>query len=223
MASLNENDDVPMLPISDSSSRTRAITSRTRSLSLSNPTSSIDGFDSSTVVLGYTGPLRTQKRPPLVQMSGPLTSTRRPEPLFLPPPPNGSSDSVGVSSQPERYPSFAALQHKNSDEEFVLKHANLLRSGQLGMCNDPYCTTCPSYYNRKAAQIPTSRVSAIFDSTVWFDFLLHSHKISLRIKKMLLRQSLFLYLASSIMLCMMMLKVGLGDLLPLLIDTYLES
>jgi cyclic nucleotide gated channel len=49
-----------------------------------------------------------------------------------------------------------------------LKHANLLRSGQLGMCNDPYCTTCPSYYNRKAAQIPTSRVSALFDSTVKF-------------------------------------------------------
>jgi cyclic nucleotide gated channel len=96
-------------------------------------------------------------------MSGPLTSTRKHEPLFLPHP---SSDSVGVSSQPERYPSFAALEHKNSSEdEFVLKHANLLRSGQLGMCNDPYCTTCPSYYNRKAAQIPTSRVSALFDST----------------------------------------------------------
>ncbi|AEE75994.1 unnamed protein product [Arabidopsis thaliana] len=165
MASHNENDDIPMLPISDPSSRTRAraFTSRSRSVSLSNPTSSIEGFDTSTVVLGYTGPLRTQRRPPLVQMSGPLTSTRKHEPLFLPHP---SSDSVGVSSQPERYPSFAALEHKNSSEdEFVLKHANLLRSGQLGMCNDPYCTTCPSYYNRKAAQIPTSRVSALFDST----------------------------------------------------------
>uniref|UniRef100_A0A6N2K9W8 Ion transport domain-containing protein n=1 Tax=Salix viminalis TaxID=40686 RepID=A0A6N2K9W8_SALVM len=24
-----------------------------------------------------------------------------------------------------------------------------MRSGQLGMCNDPYCTTCPSYYHSK--------------------------------------------------------------------------
>ncbi|CAN7112200.1 unnamed protein product [Brassica rapa subsp. narinosa] len=161
MASPKENDDVPMLPISDTS-RTRPFTSRSRSVSLSNTCSTIDGFDSSTVVLGYTGPLRAQRRPPLVQMSGPLSSTRTPEPLFLLPPP---SDSVGISSsQPERYPSFATLEHKKSDDEFVLKHANLLRSGQLGMCNDPYCTTCPSYYNRKAAQIPSSRVSAFFDS-----------------------------------------------------------
>ncbi|KAG2271678.1 hypothetical protein Bca52824_066233 [Brassica carinata] len=111
-----EKDDVPMLPVSDSSSL-----SRTR----------------------------------------PFTSSS--EPLFLPPPPTSTRDVS--SSQPERYPSFTALEHKNSEEEFVLKHAHLLRSGQLGMCNDPYCTTCPSYYNRKAAQIPTSRVSAIFDST----------------------------------------------------------
>ncbi|ESQ48153.1 hypothetical protein EUTSA_v10020123mg [Eutrema salsugineum] len=167
MASSNENDDVPMLPIPDSSrSRARTFTSRSRSVSLSNTSSTIDGFDSSSVVLGYTGPLRTQRRPPpLVQMSGPLYPTRSSEPVSLLPLPTGSCDSVGgVSSQPERYPSFAALEHKKSDDEFVLKHANLLRSGQLGMCNDPYCTTCPSYYNRKAAQIPTSRVSAIFDS-----------------------------------------------------------
>ncbi|KAF2548792.1 hypothetical protein F2Q70_00023219 [Brassica cretica] len=161
-----EKDDVPMLPVSDSSSlsRTRPFTSRSRSVSLTNTYSTIDGFDSSTVVLGYTGPLGTHRRPPLVQMSGPLSSTRSSEPLFLPPPPPTSTRDVS-SSQPERYPSFAALEHKNSEEEFVLKHAHLLRSGQLGMCNDPYCTTCPSYYNRKAAQIPTSRVSAIFDST----------------------------------------------------------
>ncbi|CAH8388702.1 unnamed protein product [Eruca vesicaria subsp. sativa] len=162
MASPKENDDVPMLPISDTSRTTRPFTSRSRSVSLSNTCSTIDGFDSSTVVLGYTGPLRTQRQPPLAQMSGPLSSTRCPEPLFILPP---TSDSVGTvsSSQPEKYPSYAA-KHKNSDDEFVLKHANLLRSGQLGMCNDPYCTVCPSYYNRKAAQIPSSRVSAFFDS-----------------------------------------------------------
>lgn len=150
MASSTENDEFPILPIPKATPRahTRAFTSRNRSVSLSNPTFSIDGFDSSSVVLGYTGPLRTQRiRPPLVQMSGPLHSTRRTEPLFSPSPqePPDSSSSSTVNVPPE--------------DDFVFQNANLLRSGQLGMCNDPYCTTCPSYYNRQAAQFHTSRVS----------------------------------------------------------------
>ncbi|CAH8388701.1 unnamed protein product [Eruca vesicaria subsp. sativa] len=163
MASPNEKDDFPMLPISDSSpsSRARPFTSNFRSISLSNTSNSAN------VVLGYTGPLGAHRQPPSVQMSGPLSSTPSPVPLFLPPPPTGgSSHSVGVSStQPERCPSFTALEHKNSDDEFGLKDAHLLRSGHLEMCNDRYCTTCLSYYNGKTTQIPTSRVSAIFDST----------------------------------------------------------
>ncbi|KAG7582340.1 Cyclic nucleotide-binding-like [Arabidopsis suecica] len=167
MASLNENEETPLLPISDSSSRTSDFTSRTRTVSLSNLSSSVDGFENSTVVFGYTGPLRTRRHPPLLQLSGPLYSTCKPEPLFLPLP---SSDSVGVSSQPERYPSFAALEHENSsDDESLLKHANLLGSGQLGMCNDLYCTTCPSDYYRKTAQIPTPRVSAPFHNALYDD------------------------------------------------------
>lgn len=153
MASPNEKDDVPMLPISSSSSRTRSFTSRFRSTSLANTSSAIDGFDSSNVVLGYTGPLQTYRRPAFVQMSASLPSTLIPEPLFLhPTPTGGSSHSIGVSSsQPESCP-FAALEHKNSDDELGL------RSGQLEVCNDPYCTTCPSYYNPKPAQIPPSKV-----------------------------------------------------------------
>ncbi|CAN8270239.1 unnamed protein product [Cochlearia groenlandica] len=162
MASPNEPEDIPMLPISISSSRNnRAF----RSVSLSNHTSSsssIDRFDTSIVVLGSTGPLRTHRKPPLLQMSGPLASTTLNNPKT-------PSDSIGVSSsheEPKRYPSYKKSSDDDDDREFVLKHANLLRSGQLGMCNDPYCTTCPSYYNRKAARInTTSRVSAIFDST----------------------------------------------------------
>ncbi|KAJ0238407.1 Ion transport domain-containing protein [Hirschfeldia incana] len=160
MASPNEKDEFPMLPISDlSSSRTtRPFRSRCRSVSLSNTHATIKGCDSSTVVLGCTGPL--------VQMSDPLSSTRTPEPLFLlPPPPStgASSGSLGVSSsQPERYRSFAAPEHKNSG----LQDANFLRSGQLEMCNDPYYANCLSYYRGEAAKIPTSRVSAIFDSMV---------------------------------------------------------
>ncbi|CAA7051276.1 unnamed protein product [Microthlaspi erraticum] len=145
MASRNENDDIPMLPISDSSSRT----SWTRSVSLSNPTSSIDGFDNSSVVLGHTGSLRTQRRrPPSLQMSGPLYSARRPESFFPP--------------SPIQPPDSSIVEIPSELNEFILTHANSLRSGHLGMCNDPYCTTCPSYYNRQAAQSPTSSDSAIF-------------------------------------------------------------
>ncbi|KAG7625614.1 Cyclic nucleotide-binding domain [Arabidopsis thaliana x Arabidopsis arenosa] len=134
---------------------TRTFSSRNRSVSLSNPSFSIDGFDNSTVTLGYTGPLRTQRiRPPLVQMSGPIHSTRRTEPLFSPSPQESPDSSSTVDVPPE--------------DDFVFKNANLLRSGQLGMCNDPYCTTCPSYYNRQAAQLHTSRVSASRFRTVLY-------------------------------------------------------
>ncbi|KAG2311569.1 hypothetical protein Bca52824_023126 [Brassica carinata] len=152
MVSPNENDKTPMLSISDasssSSSRTRAFTSRTRSVPLSNPTDQTD--NSSAVTLGYAGSLRSQsRRPPLVPMAGPLSSsTRRPEPFFLPP----TRRSSGY---------FGDLEEVNSDDgEFVLEHAHLLRSGKLGMCNDPYCTTCPSNYNHKASRLPNPTVSA---------------------------------------------------------------
>ncbi|KFK34623.1 hypothetical protein AALP_AA5G169900 [Arabis alpina] len=140
MTSPNENDKIPMLPFS-----------RTRSVPLSNPS---DEINDSNVVLGYAGSLRSQRRPPLVPMAaGPSSSTRRPEPLFFPP----AAPLTRRSSD-----SFATLEENNSsdnNEEFVLKHANLLRSGKLGMCNDPYCTTCPSYYNLKGSQRSTPTVS----------------------------------------------------------------
>uniref|UniRef100_A0A1J3J5H4 Putative cyclic nucleotide-gated ion channel 19 n=2 Tax=Noccaea caerulescens TaxID=107243 RepID=A0A1J3J5H4_NOCCA len=160
MESPNENDEFPILPpIQEATSRShsRTLTSRNRSVSLSNPSFSTDGFDNSSVDLGHTGPLRTQRRrPPSLQMSGPLYSTRRPESFFPPSPiqPPDSSSIVDVPSE---------------DEGILLRNANLLRSGQLGMCNDPYCTTCPSYYNRQAAQFHTSRVSASRFRTALYD------------------------------------------------------
>nr|VDD46059.1 unnamed protein product [Brassica oleracea] len=153
MASPNEKDEFPiLLPVSEARPRanTRALNSRNRSVSFSSSTYSTNRVDNSSVVLGYTGPLRTQRRPPLsVQMSGPLYSTRRPDQSFFPASPVQPPDS-SLSSSTVDVPS--------EEDEVVLKNANLLKSGQLGMCNDPYCTTCPSYYNRQAAQFHTNRV-----------------------------------------------------------------
>ncbi|KAL0899869.1 hypothetical protein Bca101_083830 [Brassica carinata] len=162
MASPNENDEFPILvPVSEARSRanTRAFNSRNRSVSFSNSTYSTNRVDNSSVALGYTGPLRTPRRPPpSVQMSGPLYSLRRPDQTFYPPSPTQPPDSSSTVDVP------------SEEDEFVLKNANLLKSGQLGMCNDPYCTTCPSYYNRQAAQFHTYRVisdsrfhSALYD------------------------------------------------------------
>ncbi|CAH8362647.1 unnamed protein product [Eruca vesicaria subsp. sativa] len=83
MPSPNEYDNVPMLPVSATSS------SRT---SPGNTSSTIDVFENSTVVLGYTDPVGTQRRPPLVKMSDPLASTRSTVPPFTLPP-GGSFDS----------------------------------------------------------------------------------------------------------------------------------
>ena len=161
MASPNEKDEFPiLLPVSEARPRanTRALNSRNRSVSFSSSTYSTNRVDNSSVVLGYTGPLRTQRRPPLsVQMSGPLYSTRRPDQSFFPASPVQPPDS-SLSSSTVDVPS--------EEDEVVLKNANLLKSGQLGMCNDPYCTTCPSYYNRQAAQFHTNRV--VSDSRVRF-------------------------------------------------------
>ncbi|KAL2318749.1 hypothetical protein Fmac_032625 [Flemingia macrophylla] len=41
------------------------------------------------------------------------------------------------------------------------RHKYLMRSEKLGMCNDPYCTTCPTYL-KKASRKPSTKVDAKF-------------------------------------------------------------
>jgi len=54
---------------------------------------------------------------------------------------------------------------ESTDESYDSINEHLLRSGKLGICNDPYCTTCPSYFkssqlrNPKALNIPDPKVS----------------------------------------------------------------
>ncbi|XP_058108468.1 probable cyclic nucleotide-gated ion channel 20, chloroplastic isoform X2 [Magnolia sinica] len=43
---------------------------------------------------------------------------------------------------------------------FVGKNEHLLKSGQLGRCNDPLCTTCPTNYDFKAAHKKYNKASA---------------------------------------------------------------
>ncbi|KNA25981.1 hypothetical protein SOVF_001500 [Spinacia oleracea] len=158
-----ERDEIPMLSVNprpffgqleDSSSDN--FSSRTRSASMSARMSSAESWRESNFV-GHTGPDKNS----FVQMSGPLYVRSKPD--------NSYGDT---SESPEKK---LQLTHKYSTNEGIIKNdwvqnnnneknEHLLRSGQLGMCNDPYCTTCPSYYNYRPPQGKYRRTSDIFDT-----------------------------------------------------------
>ncbi|KAI3724114.1 hypothetical protein L2E82_35880 [Cichorium intybus] len=76
--------------------------------------------------------------------------------------------------------------HEFGDFNNEAKSEHLLKSGQLGMCNDPYCTTCPTSY--KAKRI--SRVSEGFNHH--FDDVMHGGAKGWANKKLLLlKRSIF--------------------------------
>ncbi|KAK1406405.1 hypothetical protein QVD17_41702 [Tagetes erecta] len=102
---------------------------RNRSVSISIPVSSFETSSGSTNLVGFTGPLRTEK-----------TKLEEPEKV------NYDKRQVGDNDN-----------HNHNET----KNEHLFRSGQLGMCNDPYCTTCPSTYDYKGRII--SRNSHGFD------------------------------------------------------------
>nr|XP_009761447.1 PREDICTED: probable cyclic nucleotide-gated ion channel 20, chloroplastic isoform X2 [Nicotiana sylvestris] len=162
-----EKDDMPMLspsfPQSDENDgfQNRRFTYRTRSASLSMPTSSMDSFGNDSSFVGYTGPLRSEGRTSLVHMSGPLYISRKPENSFRPTP----AAVVHKPSLPatEKYPSIGSAERNGwPNNDYTGKNEHLLKSGQLGMCSDPYCTTCPTYYHLKARE-KNSKSSDIID------------------------------------------------------------
>ncbi|OMP05157.1 cyclic nucleotide-gated channel [Corchorus olitorius] len=165
-----DKDEIPMLldthqmSENNQDSRYETFSSRTRSASLSIPMNSLVSYQSNNLV-GHTGPLRNERKIPVTQMSGPLYISRKPENFSYP---NQSIvDRKMVESKPEKFPSFNGVDEKDwSENNYAGKNEHLLRSGQLGMCNDPYCTTCPTYYNYKAEKV--SKASGIFDAKVLY-------------------------------------------------------
>ncbi|RZB62114.1 putative cyclic nucleotide-gated ion channel 20, chloroplastic isoform C [Glycine soja] len=161
-----EKDEVPMLSetharLSDEvvDSNFRRLVSRTRSASISIPMASLESYEKETNLVGHTGPLRSVRKTPFVQMSGPLYAT------------NGTGNlsrqnivvtgTKVVESKTEKFSTFDGTNENRWDNDYDRKNEHLMRSGQLGMCNDPCCTTCPSYV--KASQPRTRKTSAIFD------------------------------------------------------------
>ncbi|KAK2965629.1 hypothetical protein RJ640_001816 [Escallonia rubra] len=159
-----EKDEVPMLSATYSQvdehaiSRSRRFSPRMRSASISIPMDSAESYEDTNV--GHTGPLRSQRRTPSIQMSGPLYPNRKQGNSFQPT--QAVIRRKAAEPTVEDYPSVSGIDHNDWPGNSVGKNEHLLRSGQLGMCNDPYCTTCPSYYNVKGQQ-KYSEASAGFD------------------------------------------------------------
>lgn len=137
----------------------------TRSASLSIDMPSMDSHERETNLVGHTGPLISH-RTPFVPMSGPLSSNRRTDNIIFRPSPNRKQQKEAVPTpRMEKFPSMINGMNQNdwTDDNFSKKNDHLLRSGQLGMCNDPYCTTCPSYYHYKPFQQKHQMSSGLFD------------------------------------------------------------
>ncbi|XP_057812390.1 probable cyclic nucleotide-gated ion channel 20, chloroplastic [Salvia miltiorrhiza] len=167
--SASERDEIPMLPIASlksdagDDSGSRGLSTRTRSASMSIPSNSMDSTEYEPSLVGFTGPLRNARRGPDTQMSGPLYANRNQEFVFQPP--KGALRQKATEPKVDRTEKIGWPA-----EDYMGKNEHLLRSGQLGMCNDPYCTTCPMYYNVKGRPKP-SRTTEIFDAK--FHNMLH--------------------------------------------------
>lgn len=118
----------------------QGFSSRNRSVSFSIPTSPSDSSGYEPNLVGFTGPLKIQRG------ASPLN------------PPRGAPKIP----KPKRE-GYASNDRNGSND--MAKNEHLLRSGQLGVCNDPYCTTCPIFYNVKSQQKPSSTTSE-FDAKV---------------------------------------------------------
>ncbi|KAL5721726.1 hypothetical protein ACHQM5_005334 [Ranunculus cassubicifolius] len=155
-----EKDDIPMLTFASSQESDENIDVNpqrrtSRSASMSIPMFPVDSYESENRNVSYTGPLRSERRIPLTQMSGPLYTPGKDDNAVRPVVTLKSRTSSKV--QAVQYPSFNRADRVAwPDEELAGKNEHLMKSGQLGLCNDPYCTTCPTYYNYKEAQQKTS-------------------------------------------------------------------
>lgn len=164
-----EKDDVPMLSYTrpqlyheDMEVGLRRPVSTSRSASMSTAMYSVDSFENENRFLSFTGPLQRERKIQMSQMSGPLYSTRKSDyPIWSKKAQKGRpSATVQTLDNSSSIRTNKVWPHDNHAD----KNENLLRSGKLGVCNDPYCTTCPTYYSNKASQ--QKKYSSPFESKV---------------------------------------------------------
>ncbi|MQL90905.1 hypothetical protein Taro_023503 [Colocasia esculenta] len=177
MMSDGEKDSVPMLADADARTtfrrgRTRRFTGR--SASMFSPATSFDEGGSLPAndaegeggATFRTGPLRRRPAAPqFVPMSGPLYGGRH---RGTPTPPPPALPPEDLSNAPAAPPTGEVSQVRWADEGGgygARRNQHLLDSGQLGMCNDPYCTTCPAAYHSSAVPPPGRHGGSASQST----------------------------------------------------------
>jgi cyclic nucleotide gated channel, plant len=150
----SDKDNIPML---SKNVELKRFTMRSASMSIpSDETFSNPSF------ISHTGPLQMQKPPQFVPMSGPLRSFKRKD--NLPPSyPHGNQSndipSTSVTVMAEE------LGRSDRYHDHVKQNDHLLKSGPLGLCNDPDCTECPAAY-KKSKRSSFYRSYASLDSKV---------------------------------------------------------
>lgn len=144
---------------------TRSTTRSTiRSASMSMPMNAMGSSDNENYLISHTGPLRSERTTPFIPRSGPLYSNRKPDNLFRTI--NGLPGGKTPANMAEEFSSIKGIDKKDwPDDNFADKNVHLLRSGPLGICNDPYCTSCPTNYHFKPAAQKNSKA---FESKVTF-------------------------------------------------------
>ncbi|KAJ9542673.1 hypothetical protein OSB04_029179 [Centaurea solstitialis] len=131
-----ERDEVPMLTDTDWHKPQRRLSHRNRSVSISILPTCNEWDSGPTTPVCFTGPL-----------SGGRKTQRQGNPCQ---PIHG-----GIAERKKHVEQDEIRMHNHQLED--QKNEHLLRSGQLGMCNDPYCTTCPSAYNYKEKKPKNAR------------------------------------------------------------------
>ncbi|CAM8915442.1 unnamed protein product [Rhodiola kirilowii] len=134
----------------------RPFGNRTRSVSMSTFRYSVDSHshENENNLVGHNGPLRPDRRASLANASGPIYVNGTSDTSFQP----MDKDTVlkvvdpivdkHMSSDETKYKDWQVTNYVNNNE-------HLYKSGQLGLCDDPYCTSCPTYYKFEDA-IPES-------------------------------------------------------------------
>ncbi|KAI4351108.1 hypothetical protein L6164_005493 [Bauhinia variegata] len=161
-----ENDGVPMLldtrpqPSQEHEhSELQRQAASPQSASVSFPMINREPYERETTLLGHTGPLRSERKTLFVQMSGPLYVNHRTGNPFQQN--TGVTVNIAAGSKSEQFCSFSGNNENDLQSNYAGRNEHLVRSGHLGMCNDPYCTICPTCF--KDTQQRNSKASSIFD------------------------------------------------------------
>ncbi|XP_038987401.1 probable cyclic nucleotide-gated ion channel 20, chloroplastic [Phoenix dactylifera] len=137
-----DKDHIPML---SKDIKLQKITARSASMSMPPNVS----YESEDTFISHTGPLRIQRTTQFAPTSGPLCG-------------NQKVDEVPWLKHGKQHAKIHAVmpevmgQNGWSDNNHHTKNEHLLKSGPLGLCNDPDCTDCPAAYKTKRSYYKNS-------------------------------------------------------------------